>query len=129
MTWISIFSGAEEVEVWFTEVENLLASEDLGKDLTSVQNLQKKHAMLESNFMAQEVRCKHALPVEIGILSVNLLHLQFGTKSVFECYSKYYNYQLKALTEASYMSVLVVVCVCTQLLFCKTWYELSSHTI
>lgn len=45
--------GAEDVELWFTEVENLLALEDVGKDLTSVQNLQKKHAMIEADVIAR----------------------------------------------------------------------------
>lgn len=45
--------GAEDVELWFSEVENLLALEDVGKDLTSVQNLQKKHAMIEADVIAR----------------------------------------------------------------------------
>ncbi|CAH3114647.1 unnamed protein product [Porites lobata] len=45
--------AAEDVELWFSEVENLLAVEDLGKDLTSVQNLQKKHGMIEADIVAR----------------------------------------------------------------------------
>ncbi|XP_074621265.1 spectrin alpha chain, non-erythrocytic 1-like [Acropora palmata] len=45
--------ATEDVELWFAEVENLLAVEDLGKDLTSVQNLQKKHAMIEGDVIAR----------------------------------------------------------------------------
>lgn len=41
--------NVEDVEIWLTEVEGLLMSEDFGKDLTSVQNLQKKHALLEAD--------------------------------------------------------------------------------
>ncbi|XP_012266103.2 spectrin alpha chain isoform X2 [Athalia rosae] len=39
----------EDVELWLSEVEGQLMSEDYGKDLTSVQNLQKKHALLEAD--------------------------------------------------------------------------------
>lgn len=36
----------EDIELWLSEIEGQLMSEDYGKDLTSVQNLQKKHALL-----------------------------------------------------------------------------------
>lgn len=39
----------EDIELWLSEVEGQLMSEDYGKDLTSVQNLQKKHALLEAD--------------------------------------------------------------------------------
>ncbi|XP_078606069.1 spectrin alpha chain, non-erythrocytic 1-like isoform X29 [Branchiostoma floridae x Branchiostoma japonicum] len=48
--------GCEDVELWLTEVEGHLASEDLGKDLPSVQNLQKKHALLEADVAAHQER-------------------------------------------------------------------------
>jgi len=35
--------AVEDVEQWIREVEIQLSSEDLGKDLTSVNNLLKKH--------------------------------------------------------------------------------------
>ena len=35
--------AVEDVEQWIREVELQLSSEDLGKDLTSVNNLLKKH--------------------------------------------------------------------------------------
>lgn len=41
--------GIEDLELWISEVEGQLMSEDYGKDLTSVQNLQKKHALLEAD--------------------------------------------------------------------------------
>src|SRR5687767_12277738 len=46
----------EDIEVWLGEVEGALASEDYGKDLTSVQNLQKKHALLESDIASHQDR-------------------------------------------------------------------------
>ncbi|XP_063373302.1 spectrin alpha chain [Cydia amplana] len=41
--------AVEDIELWLSEVEGQLLSEDYGKDLTSVQNLQKKHALLEAD--------------------------------------------------------------------------------
>ncbi|KAK9511533.1 hypothetical protein O3M35_000170 [Rhynocoris fuscipes] len=46
----------EDIELWFTEIEGQLHSEDYGKDLTSVQNLQKKHALLEADVGAHQDR-------------------------------------------------------------------------
>lgn len=42
--------------LWFRcQVEALLASEDYGKDLASVNNLLKKHQLLEADISAHEV--------------------------------------------------------------------------
>ncbi|XP_035787487.1 spectrin alpha chain isoform X2 [Anopheles albimanus] len=46
----------EDIELWLSEVEGQLLSEDYGKDLTSVQNLQKKQALLEADVMAHQDR-------------------------------------------------------------------------
>merc|ERR1719318_1036539 len=46
--------GNEDLELWLSEVEGQLLSEDYGKDLTSVQNLQKKHALLEADVGAHQ---------------------------------------------------------------------------
>ena len=37
--------AVEDIEVWIVDMENQMASEDLGRDLTSVNNLLKKHAV------------------------------------------------------------------------------------
>lgn len=47
--------NVEDIELWLYEVEGHLASDDYGKDLTSVQNLQKKHALLEADVAAHQV--------------------------------------------------------------------------
>ena len=39
--------AVEDVEQWIREVELQLSSEDLGKDLTSVNNLLKKHMVTD----------------------------------------------------------------------------------
>ena len=41
--------GNEDLELWLSEVEGQRLSEDYGKDLTSVQNLQMKHALLDAD--------------------------------------------------------------------------------
>lgn len=46
----------EDVELWLSEIEGQLMSEDYGKDLTSVQNLQKKHALLEADVLSHQDR-------------------------------------------------------------------------
>lgn len=46
----------EDVELWLSELEGQVASEDYGKDLVSVQNLQKKIGLLESDFNAHNDR-------------------------------------------------------------------------
>jgi len=48
--------NVEDIELWLYEVEGHLASDDYGKDLTNVQNLQKKHALLEADVAAHQVR-------------------------------------------------------------------------
>ncbi len=48
--------GIEDLELWLSEVEGQLVSEDYGKDLTSVQNLQKKHALLETDITSHQDR-------------------------------------------------------------------------
>lgn len=46
----------EDIELWLGEIEGQLLSEDYGKDLTSVQNLQKKHVLHESDVVAHQDR-------------------------------------------------------------------------
>lgn len=46
----------DDVELWLSECEVQLANEDLGKDLTSVQNLQKKLKDLEADILARKDR-------------------------------------------------------------------------
>lgn len=46
----------EDIELWLSEIEGQLMSEDYGKDLTSVQNLQKKHTLLEADVGSHQDR-------------------------------------------------------------------------
>ncbi|XP_076321230.1 spectrin alpha chain-like isoform X2 [Tachypleus tridentatus] len=48
--------GVEDIEIWLSEIEGQLMSEDYGKDLTSVQNLLKKQALLEADVASHQDR-------------------------------------------------------------------------
>jgi spectrin alpha len=48
--------GVEDIEFWLGDVELLLASKDLGKDLAGVQNLLKKHGSLLADIEAHRAR-------------------------------------------------------------------------
>lgn len=51
-------AAIKDLEFWLAEVESLLNVEDVGKDLNSVQNLQKKHQLLQADIEAHEDRIK-----------------------------------------------------------------------
>jgi spectrin alpha len=46
----------EDIEIWLSEIEAQLGSEDYGKDLMSVQNLLKKQQLLETDVMSHQDR-------------------------------------------------------------------------
>ncbi|CAG0895460.1 unnamed protein product [Darwinula stevensoni] len=48
--------GIEDIELWLSEIEGQLMSEESGKDLTSVQNLLKKHQLLETDVSSHQDR-------------------------------------------------------------------------
>ena len=48
--------GVEDIELWLSEIEGQLMSEDYGKDLTGVQNLIKKQALLEADVTTHQDR-------------------------------------------------------------------------
>lgn len=50
------YRGIEDLELWLSEIEGQLQSEDFGKDLTSVQNLLKKHALVEADVNSHQDR-------------------------------------------------------------------------
>ncbi|RWS03708.1 hypothetical protein B4U79_02448, partial [Dinothrombium tinctorium] len=51
-------AAVKDIDFWLGEVESLLKSEDSGKDLASVQNLIKKHQLVEADIAAHEDRIK-----------------------------------------------------------------------
>ncbi|XP_023222634.1 spectrin alpha chain-like [Centruroides sculpturatus] len=50
----SFNAAVKDIDFWLGEVESLLKSEEAGKDLTSVQNLIKKHQMVEADITTHE---------------------------------------------------------------------------
>lgn len=52
----SFMAGIKDLEFWLGEVETLLSSEDYGRDLTSIENLLKKHQLLEADIAAHADR-------------------------------------------------------------------------
>jgi len=51
-------AAVKDLDFWLGEVESLLTTEDSGKDLASVQNLMKKHQLVEADIVAHEDRIK-----------------------------------------------------------------------
>src|SRR6218665_1854822 len=51
-------AAVKDIDFWLGEVETLLKSDDVGKDLDSVQNMIKKHQMLEADINAHNDRVK-----------------------------------------------------------------------
>ena len=51
-------AAVTDLDFWLGEVESLLTSEDSGKDLASVQNLIKKHQLVEADIHAHDDRIK-----------------------------------------------------------------------
>ncbi|KAI2810972.1 Spectrin alpha chain, non-erythrocytic 1 [Blomia tropicalis] len=48
--------NVEDVELWLSEIESQIVSDDTGKDLTSVQNMLKKHGLIESDINSHQDR-------------------------------------------------------------------------
>lgn len=53
--------GVEDIEIWLSEIETQLTSEDYGKDLTSVQNHLKKHTLLEGDVGSHQDRVENVV--------------------------------------------------------------------
>ena len=49
-------AAVKDLEFWLGEMEHMLDNDDYGKDLATVQNLSKKHQLLEADIKAHEVR-------------------------------------------------------------------------
>ena len=53
-----MFRDAEDTKIWIDEKDAALSSEDYGKDLASVQALQRKHEVIERDLAAVEEKVK-----------------------------------------------------------------------
>merc|ERR1719293_417054 len=54
----TFIAAVKDLDFWLGEVEALLTTDELGKDLASVQNLMKKHQLVEADIIAHEDRIK-----------------------------------------------------------------------
>lgn len=52
----SFMAAVKDLEFWLGEVETLLSSEDYGRDLASIENLMKKHQLIEADIGAHADR-------------------------------------------------------------------------
>merc|ERR1719340_166808 len=54
----TFIAAVKDLDFWLDEVESLLTTDEVGKDLASVQNLMKKHQLVEADIIAHEDRIK-----------------------------------------------------------------------
>merc|ERR1711971_1311497 len=54
----TFIAAVKDLDFWVGEVESLLTTDEVGKDLASVQNLMKKHQLVEADIIAHEDRIK-----------------------------------------------------------------------
>ena len=86
--------GVEDIELWLTEVEGQLLSEDYGKDLTSVQNLLKKQALLEADVVSHTDRVDGVALQANGFIEkghFDAANIQAKQQSVIERYQALHN--------------------------------------
>lgn len=73
-------AAIKDLDFWLAEIESLLKNEDVGKDLNSVQNLIKKHQLLEADIVAHEDRIKDMNNLGDSLIDAG----QFDTDSINE---------------------------------------------
>jgi len=76
-------AAVKDLDFWLGEVESLLTSEDSGKDLASVQNLIKKHQLVEADIQAHEDCIRDMNGQADSLIESG----QFETGSIQECRS------------------------------------------
>merc|ERR1712242_410385 len=52
----TFITAVKDLDFWLGEVESILTTDEVGKDLASVQNLMKKHQLVEADIIAHEDR-------------------------------------------------------------------------
>ena len=52
----TFIAAVKDLDFWLSEVKSLLNTDDSGKDLASVQNLTKKHQLIEADILSHEDR-------------------------------------------------------------------------
>merc|ERR1711971_1378988 len=54
----TFIAAVKDLDFWLGEVESILTTDEVGNDLASVQNLMKKHQLVEADIIAHEDRIK-----------------------------------------------------------------------
>lgn len=57
------FSDADDTKAWISEKDTALSSPDYGRDLASVQALQRKHGVLERDLAALEEKVRYIFDI------------------------------------------------------------------
>ncbi|XP_013791118.1 spectrin alpha chain, non-erythrocytic 1-like [Limulus polyphemus] len=76
----SFNAAVKDLDFWLGEVDSLLETDDSGKDLASVQNLIKKHQLVEADITVHEDRIKDMNNLADGLVESG----QFDSASVQE---------------------------------------------
>jgi spectrin alpha len=71
-------AGVKDIEFWLGLVENQLQNEEYGRDLASVQNLLKKHQLIEADVLAHEEPIKELNATATQFINNNL----FDTEAI-----------------------------------------------
>ncbi|XP_064458376.1 spectrin alpha chain-like isoform X2 [Ornithodoros turicata] len=84
-------AAVKDIDFWLGEVESLLKSEDSGKDLASVQNLMKKHQLVEADILAHEDRVRDLNSLADSLVESGQFHapaIQEKRSSINERYER-----------------------------------------
>merc|ERR1719259_419011 len=76
----TFIAAVKDLDFWLSEVKSLLNTDDSGKDLASVQNLTKKHQLIEADILSHEDRIKDMNEQADSLISSE----QFDAKDIEE---------------------------------------------
>merc|ERR1719447_754159 len=65
----TFIAAVKDLDFWLGEVESILTTDEVGKDLASVQNLMKKHQLVEADIIAHEDRIKDMIDQSDSLVS------------------------------------------------------------
>ena len=77
----TFIAAVKDLDLWLGEVESILTTDEVGKDLASTQNLMKKHQLVEADIIAHKDRIKDLTRKLIVLLILSsLILLIFRTR-------------------------------------------------
>ena len=77
----TFIAAVKDLDLWLGEVESILTTDEVGKDLASTQNLMKKHQLVEADIIAHKDRIKDLTRKLIVLLILSsLILLTFRTR-------------------------------------------------